>query len=134
VPVTYDNLWVFQLGTALLILALYGAKALVLRYAPHRGYAAVLFAGAVSWCVPVTWVLSPDWDNRHVLRIAILVGSPVATLTVPCVSFVIDLARKLPPRKWEWAWRVPLEVCVAVPAWGLAWVFFEFAILGWVWI
>ncbi len=91
------------------------------------------FVTAVALCVPITWLLSPDWDNQHVLRIAIYVGSPVATLTVPCESFLFDLARRSAGLQVNWLWRLPLELFIAVPAWFFVWVFFEL-FLGWVWI
>ena len=68
------------------------------------------------------------------LRVGIYVGSPVATLAVPCVSFVVDLARRSAGRPLGWLWRVPLELILAVPTWFVFWVFFELLVLGWVWI
>jgi len=58
----------------------------------------------------------------------------VATLTVPIVSFLIDLVRRESGKNGGWYWRVPLELLIAVPLWLYLWVFFEFYILGWVWI
>lgn len=68
------------------------------------------------------------------LRIAIYLGSPIATLTVPCASLVIDLARRSAGWPGGWYWRLPLELLIAVPTWFYFWVFFEFLVLGWVWI
>jgi hypothetical protein len=132
--VSYDNLWVCYAGSVALILGLYGAKAAVLGHVRSVVVAVAMFAVAVVACVPVTWALSPDWDNRHVLRVGIYVGSPVATLAVPCVSFVVDLARRSAGRPLGWLWRVPLELILAVPTWFVFWVFFELLVLGWVWI
>ena len=92
--VSYDNLWAFYAGSAVLILVLYAAKAAVLRYLRSATAAVAVFAAAAAAFVPVTWALSPNWDNQHVLRVAICVGSPVATLAVPGVSFLVDLARR----------------------------------------
>jgi hypothetical protein len=132
--VSYDNFWVCCAGSAGLILLLYGVKATVLRYVRPPSAALAMFFAAVVASVPVTWALSPDWDNQHVLRIAIYVGSPVATLAVPCASFLVDLARRSAGHPGGWLWRVPLELFLAVPAWLYLWVFFEFLVLGWVWI
>ena len=132
--VSYDNLWVGYAGSTGLILFLYGVKAAVLRYLRTALPALAAFGAAVAACVPVTWALSPDWDNRHVLRIGIYVGGPVATLAVPCVSFLADLARRSAGRPGGWLWRVPVELFLAVPAWFFCWVWFEFLVLGWVWI
>jgi hypothetical protein len=130
--VSYDNLWVFFAGSAGLILVLYAVKALALRYLRWAG-AGLAFAAAAALCVPVTWAISPDWENRHVLWVAIYVGNPVATLTVPCVSFLIDWAWASTDQPSAWLWRLPLE-WLAVPVWFFFWVYFEFLALGWVWI
>jgi hypothetical protein len=55
-------------------------------------------------------------------------------LTVPCVSFIIDLSRRVAVSRRDWFWRVPLELFVAVPVWFYFRVFFEVLFLGWVWI
>jgi hypothetical protein len=132
--VSYDNLWVFYLGSVGLILLLYAAKWAVLRFVSCAGLAAALFSAVVALCVPATWALSPDWDNEFVLPIGIYVGSPIATLTVPFVSFLIDLLRRSAGSPGDWLWRVPLEVLVGVPAWVYFCVYFAFLVLGWVWI
>lgn len=132
--VTYDNLWVFWVGSAGLILLLYAVKAAALRYLRTAVVSLSTFSLAVAACVPVTWALDPDWQNQHVLRIAIYIGSPVATLAVPCASFLVDLTRRSAGHPGGWLWRVPLELFLAVPAWFYFWVFFEFLVLGWMWI
>ena len=132
--VTYDNLWLFYVGSAGLILALYAVKAAVLRYIHSPREAAALFAIAVAACVPVTLSLSPDWNNDHVFRVGIFVGSPVVTLAVPFVSFHFDLMRRSAGRLGKWWWRMPLELLIGVPLWLYFWVFFELMVLGWVWI
>ena len=133
--VSYDNLWVCYAGSVGLILFLYVVKAASLRYLRGAPAAGTAFAAAMTLCVPVTWALSPDWDNEHVLRIGIYVGSPIATLAVPSVSFLIDLVRRpAVGQRREWHWRVPLELFIAVPVWVYFWVFCEFLVLGWVWI
>lgn len=132
--VTYDNLWFCYAGSAGLILLLYAVKAAVLRHLRPAAAALVVFTVAVAACVPVTWALSPDWENPHVLRIAVYVGSPVATLAVPCVSFLSDLARDSSDCRGGRPWRMPLELFLAVPGWCCLWLSFEFFVLGWVWI
>jgi hypothetical protein len=132
--VSYDNLWLFYAGSAALILAVYVLKALILCFVPKVSWASSLFTGVVVACIPITWALSPDWNNRAVYRIGIYVGSPVATLTVPCVSFIIDWSRRVAVSRRDWFWRVPLELFVAVPAWFCFWASFEAFFLGWVWI
>lgn len=131
--VSYHNLWVFYAGSAGLILVLYAMKAALLRYTA-TATAAAAFAVAVAAAVPVTWALSPDWDNPNVLPVASYVGQPVATLAVPCASFLVDLSRRSAGRPSGWRWRVPLELFIAVPMWGVVWAFAELLVLGWVWI
>jgi hypothetical protein len=133
VGVSYDNLWVFYIGSVGLILLMYAVKAATLWYLRSPFAAVAVFTVAVAACVPVTWALSPDWDNPNVLRVGIYAGGPIATLTVPCASFLIDLARRSAGRPGGWLWRVPLEF-LGVPAWVYFWMFFELLVLGWVWI
>jgi len=131
--VSGDNLWVCYVGSISLILGLYAVKAVTLRFL--RGAAAgMAFLVAIALCVPVTWALSPDWDNKHLLRIGIYVGSPIATLTVPCASCLFDSARGSRSQFDVWLWRLPLELFLGVPAWLFFWVYFELLVLGWIWI
>ena len=132
--VSYDNLWLCYLGSLGLILFLYATKWAVLRFVSVAGLAAAVFCAAVVLCVPVTWALSPDWDNEFVLPVWNYVGNPVATLTIPCVSFLIDMSRKLAGKPGDWHLRLPLELIVGVPLWMYFWAYFEFLVLGWVWI
>jgi hypothetical protein len=64
---------------------------------------------------------------------AILVGEPVALMTVPVASYLVDHFRNQRHMK-RWYVRVPMEVLLAVPAWVAFWVWVEFRLLGWVWI
>ena len=128
------SVWLTYGGSIALVVFLYAAKCLTLRKAEHPRRAMAIFILAVAACVPVTWALSPDWDNPHVFRIAIYAGSPIATLAVPVTSFFADLRRRADPRPVErWA-RCLLEWFIAVPIWFFAWIFIEVFVLGWVWI
>ena len=129
-----DNVWVCYLGSVGLILFLYCVKAVVLWWVRSPTFALAGFAVAGAFCFPLTWALSPDWNNRQVHPAAILGGSPIATLFVPYVSFRIDLARRSSGKDGGWYWRVPLELLVGVPAWFVFWVYFEVFVLGWAWI
>jgi hypothetical protein len=132
--VSYDNLWLFYAGSIVLILLLYVVKAVCLQNVRTNAGSLTLFAAVIACCVPVTWALSPDWHNPSVFRIAIYVGSPVATLAVPTVSFIIDIRRRSAGHSENWLRRMPLEWFIAVPAWFFLWIFLEFFVLGWVWI
>ena len=127
------SVWMFYFISVGIVVLLYVAKETALR-SDDRAGATRVFAVIAVICVPITWAASPDWDNQHVYRIAIFVGSPIHTLTVPCVSFAIDSARSSNRRPDEWIWRIPLELFVAVPMWFVFWVYFEFFVLGWIWI
>ncbi|MFT3880906.1 MAG: hypothetical protein QM703_14740 [Gemmatales bacterium] len=130
--VSYENIWLFYVGGLGLILFLYLAKAVVLRYVRESAFALVAFVYLAALCVPIAWALSPDWKNRSILPIANYVGTPIIIMTVPCLSFLIDLSRRPKDTAKEWYWRIPLEVVVFVPLWFYFWVFFE-VVLGWVW-
>lgn len=128
----YDNIGLHYLGGAALILLLYAIKAVVLRNLRHDAAAFAAFFVAVACCVPVAWALSPDWNNRSVRQIANYVGTPIALMTVPSVSFLIDLARRSAGQQGRSRWRLPLELLLGVPAWLMFWLFLEFFVLGWV--
>ena len=117
-----------------LILFLYAAKAVILHHICQAALAGGIFVAVAALCVPVTWGLSPDWDNEFVLPAGNYFGSPIGTLTIPCGSFFIDLARRSAGCKDDWYWRVPLEILVGIPAWVYLWVYIQFLVLGWVWI
>jgi hypothetical protein len=129
-----ENVWVCYLGSIGLILLLYYVKDVVLRRVRGVANARIAFASAAGICVPITWILSPDWDNVHVHRIAILLGSPIYTLVVPYVSFLVDLGRRERGKDGDWHWRIPLEIFIGVPAWFFFWIFLEVVVLGWVWM
>lgn len=116
-----------------LIAFLYVLKALLFRFVRSPVFLLLGFMFGVAVAVPCTWLISPDWENEHISRIAIWVGDPVGILTVPCASFIIDFVRGRHEMR-SWRIRVPLEVFVAVPAWFYVWVWIQFLVLGWVWI
>lgn len=128
------SVWLTYGGSIALVVFLYAAKCLTLRKAAHPRRATALFSLAVAVCIPVTWALSPDWDNPHVFRIAIYAGSPIATLSVPALSFFMDLTSRADRPPVDRFMRRLLEWFVAVPLWFFAWIFIEVFILGWVWI
>src|SRR5258708_7308617 len=129
-----NSIWVTYVGSVALVAFLYGTKCLILRKASDTRLASALFCLAVAACIPITWALSPDWNNRHVFRIAIYAGSPIATLSVPIISFFADLARRTDHPPVNGVARCLLEWFVAVPLWFVAWVFIKVFVLGWVWI
>jgi hypothetical protein len=116
-----------------LIITLYGLKALLFRFLCSSSLLLGCFFLGVALLVPVTWVISPDWNNQHVDRIAIWVGDPIALLAVPCASFLFDYHRGRRDMRY-WPVRVPIEVFVAVPAWAFIWAMIECFVLDWVWI
>ena len=116
-----------------LMVALYGLKALLLRFVRSPILLALCFFAGVALLVPVTWLISPDWNNEHVARIAIWVGDPIGILLVPCVSFLFDLLKGRHDMS-GWRLRVPLEILVAGSVWFYAWAWIQFLVLGWVWI
>ena len=129
-----DDLWLSFTGSALLIIVLYVIKALLLRFTRKVSLRIVLFAIAVLLCVPATWALSTDWNNRHVFRIAIYFGNPMATLFVPCLSFLVDCDRREADWLGGWFARLLVELLICVPAWFYLWIFIEVFVLQWVWI
>lgn len=129
---TGENLWMAQVGGLGLILALYGAKAVLLRPGEPAARAARLYIVAVLFCIPAVWVLFPDETNSKVSPIAIYVGGPIALLTVPSLSFARDLIYLSNSGQClRWRRRAPFEIFLGVPIWFLFWWFVEI-VLGWV--
>ncbi len=122
----------FYLGAVALVVAVYAVKELALRYA-SRPWGVILFGLALAAAVPAAWALDPDWDNPHVLRVGIWVGTPVGLLAVPLVSFLFDLARGVPGSREQRLRRTAVEVLAVVPAWFFGWLVVQVFVLGWVW-
>ena len=114
----------------LLVLSLFGTK-LFLLHNFTKVIASLLFVTLVAASIPLLWALSPDWNNPHVLPIANYVGTPIEILTIPVVSFVIDVASCAKPRVSA---RTVVELLVGVPAWFFFWLFLELLLLNWIWI
>src|SRR5262245_47328251 len=114
--VSYDNVWLFYVGTALLIVNLYVAKYLILRHVPGTKPAILSFLVVFLPSIGTTWALSPDWKNPSVRPIANVVGTPIAILTIPSISFFIDLSRREAGKLGGWYGRMLLEF-VLVPLW-----------------
>ena len=129
-----EFIWITYAGSIALVVFLYGAKSLALCNPKAPQFAVTFFVFAVAACVPMIWALSPDWDNPNVFPIAVYVGSPVATLSVPVVSFFIDWTGRVDTTPANRLIRYLIEWFVAVPLWSVAWIFFEFYVLGWIWI
>jgi len=114
----------------LLVVSLFVTKRyLFQRFSTRR--AAILFVAVFFGAIPLTWVISPDWNNPSVAPIANWVGSPIILLTVPAVSFLIDIASASSHHSML---RNVFELGVGVPLWGVSWILFEFTVLGWGWI
>jgi hypothetical protein len=116
-----------------LIVFIYGVKVLLFQFVRSSTFQFLGFLFGVALVVPVIWLISPDWKNEHVCRIAIWVGDPVGILAVPCVSFFIDFVKGCRDMR-GWLIRVPLEIFVAAPVWFYTWVWIQLLVLGWVWI
>ncbi|MBI1853427.1 MAG: hypothetical protein HYR85_24065 [Planctomycetes bacterium] len=114
------------------IVALFALKQVLFRRTHSTIVRPACFVAAIAAAVPVTWLISPDWHNRHVTPIANWVGDPIALLAVPVAAFVIALVRGRVGSS-PWLFRLLSEVCF-VGAWMWAWTFFEFCVLHWVWI
>ncbi|CAN5150515.1 hypothetical protein BH11PLA2_BH11PLA2_39960 [soil metagenome] len=114
----------------ILVFYLYVIKYAFLRHRRNLMTVAV-FGTGIAICIPVLWLLSPDWNNPGVLLIGNYVGIPIAILTVPVLSFVVDLLRGSNFQTEEYRWRVPVEFLIVIPGWFMFWIVFEFQVLGW---
>lgn len=108
------------------------AKYLFISPEHGMGHAIISYFLLIALSLPYVWFLvSPDWFNRHINRIACWVGDPVGIWIVPTISFVADLTRMKPPGGTFYMIRSVVEVFVVVPVWVIFWAFFSFFILGW---
>ena len=113
-----------------LIVVLFVAKFYLLRTFTRRR-AAFCFVVLLLLAIPVAWAISPDWNNPSVAKMSNWIGTPIALLTIPVISLLIDLSS---PTEHQPLPRNAIELLVGVPMWFFCWLFVEFAILGWVWI
>ncbi len=116
-----------------IVLGLYGLKALLLRSAFGQRRVLAFFTLAVCLALPAVWAFSPDWDNPQMLPIGKWLGAPIAVLTVPCCSFLVDYLKGWRTTR-SWYIRIPLEVFIGVPVWAYIWALICFYVLGWVWV
>jgi hypothetical protein len=121
-------------GAVALVLVLYMAKAVILDQRPRLSAACLWFIPLLALAVPVTWAIDPDWNNPNLYPIAHWVGTPIAILAVPAVSFFIDLWVLSDGGRQRSPWWVLPELFVACPAWFFFWLLFSFWVLGWGWI
>jgi hypothetical protein len=128
-----DNPAIWWAGTVAIILILFILKFIVLHRIRDRNLAVFTYVAAVAAAVPALWLLDPDWDSIHLdIRIHYL-SMPVAVLTVPYASFVLDLLRREFGATDSGLLRLPFELLLLVPAWFIA-VGTLTLFLGWVWI
>ncbi len=117
----------------ILVAAMYVAKEVVLHYVPNRRDATILFATVIGVLVPLTWAVSPDWGSLGHAPISNYLGTQIAILTVPVVTFVWDVFQ-IPRRGFSSRWRRFVVEIVAVPLWFVNWIFMELTVLDWIWI
>ena len=117
----------FTVGFAL-VLGLYAAKALLLRAVRSRSIRIASFLLVTMACVPLAWLISPDWHNPNVREIANWIGTPLVIITVPTVSFLYDYHRRATAIDYG---RAVVEAFIAVPIWALLWFAMEVFVLRW---
>lgn len=121
------------IGSVSIIVFLYVVKAFLARIMAGNATRAIVFITAVLLCIPITWIVSSEWDNWHVNRYAVYVGMPVKILTIPCVSFFLDCTQRARKRR-HLTLRTMLEILIGVPVWTTFWTFLEVAVFEWIWI
>jgi len=126
--------WVPTAAAVALVIMLYMAKALVLEQRPRLSAACLRFIPLLVVAIPVTWAIDHDWNNFNWYPIAHWAGTPIVFLTVPAVSFFIDLWFLSDGGRQRSPWWVLPELFVACPAWAAFWAVFSFWVLGWGWI
>jgi hypothetical protein len=74
------------------------------------------------------------WDYADSSPLAYWVGIPIAFYTIPTISFLYDIYMQQYHPSEIWLVRLVFEIVIIVPLWVIAWVCFEWFVLGWVWI
>lgn len=128
--------WAFLAYIALLLLAAYWAKRIILTHCVSRGTAVYFYVLLVTFSLPYIWFLcEPDWFNINIYRIACWAEGPIAILLVPTISFLADLLNHGSAKSnTYYVIRSAIEVLVIFPIWAFFWAWFSFWILGWGWI
>jgi hypothetical protein len=128
--------WVIPAYIALLLLAVYGAKRIILTRCVRRWTAVYFYCALVMLSLPYIWFLcEPDWFNRNMYRIACWAGGPIAILVVPTISLLVDLFNHGSAKSnTYYVSRSAIEILVIFPIWAFIWAWFSFWILGWGWI
>jgi hypothetical protein len=120
-------------GLFAILAILYGLRATLYLWVPSPRHIAVIMVFGFLLALPGVWFFSPDWRNPQMVTAGKWIGTPVAVLTVPCVSFLVDgLSGRGNLRRWYI--RLPLEILIGVPAWAYLWALICLFILGWVWV
>lgn len=96
----------------------------------------ILYYTALILSFPYVWILvAVDWENPFASTFVCWIGTPVAFLAVPTISFIgevenqdVDISTRYLMKRYLW------ELFVCCPLWFIAWGFIEFCLLGWIWI
>lgn len=113
----------------ILVIGLYTYKESIRTY--NRRKQRWLFAWAMVLAVVGVWTLNTDWSNPDVRSIGIWVGSPLAILGVPLISFVYDQFQRKEESRSERFIRIATEVIILVPLWFIGSIFVQI-LLGWI--
>src|SRR5258707_270031 len=106
-----------------IILVLYFVKASIFRRAQDGKVDWQLFLLSICLCIPITWSLFPDdWSTNFLFTT--YVCNPISVLTMPCISFAIDLKAHDEGKNPAWTDRHYWEIVLGVPVWFAFWAYF----------
>jgi hypothetical protein len=120
-------------GWGAVIVGLYIAKMLLLRFCTSLKIRVLGFLVVASFCTLITYILAwSDWHNpQKSSALAIWVGAPLLALCVPIISFAIDQLRSRYRSRRYIRWIV--EIVLICPLWAAIFETLEI-MLGWYWI
>jgi len=124
---------VSYIGLLAVIVILYGLRTTLYLWVPNPRHIAVFMVFGFVLALPCVWFFSPDWNNPQMVTAGKWIGTPIAVLTVPFISFLADELRGRHNLS-HWYIRLLLEIVIGVPAWAYLWALICFFILGWVWV
>jgi len=125
-----DGLQLLVPVLALLYFFLYSLKCLIMRRVAGRTRAVTLYCMVLILSVAFVYLVMVEWDNHSETALGHWIGAPVSFLTVPAVTFFIDLFSKKNKDVRACVLRSSFEVIVLVPIWFTVTFIIEYY-LGW---
>jgi hypothetical protein len=122
--------FVLWLNTAALLLVFYIWKLAIIREYRDREAALLRYGYLTAVFVPYFWALATgDWTNPEATDAAIYLGSPIALLLVPTLTFAADLRYANGYTTGDRWLRSVAELVIVIPLWNFVWSYLRWGCL-----